>query len=131
MQLKKFPYLLRYVPDRYKTQQVCDKAFFYIPHRHKMMTLSDDPFSMRYVPDQYETQQMCDKAVDDCLAALKFVPDWFVTSKIMKYFLLVCTQKKFYSTLILIRLLAWHIEYEKCKELKNYKSRINASSVAF
>ena len=24
---------------------------------------------------------MCDKAVDDCLAALKFVPDWFVTSK--------------------------------------------------
>ena len=27
---------------------------------------------------------MCDKAVDDCLAALKFVPDWFVTSKVIK-----------------------------------------------
>ena len=27
---------------------------------------------------------MCDKAVDDCLAALKFVPDWFVTSKMIK-----------------------------------------------
>ena len=27
---------------------------------------------------------MCDKAVDDCLAALKFIPDWFVTSKIIK-----------------------------------------------
>ena len=27
---------------------------------------------------------MCDKAADDCLAALKFVPDWFVTSKLIK-----------------------------------------------
>ena len=26
---------------------------------------------------------MCYKAVDDCLAALKFVPDWFVTSKMI------------------------------------------------
>ena len=27
---------------------------------------------------------MCDEAVDDCLAALKFIPDWFVTSKMIK-----------------------------------------------
>ena len=27
---------------------------------------------------------MCDKAVDNCLAALKLVPDWFVTSKMIK-----------------------------------------------
>ena len=27
---------------------------------------------------------MCDKAVDDYLAAVKFVPDWFVTSKMIK-----------------------------------------------
>ena len=27
---------------------------------------------------------MCYKAVDDCLAALKFVSGWFVTSKIIK-----------------------------------------------
>ena len=27
---------------------------------------------------------MCDKAVDNSLAALKLVPDWFVTSKIIK-----------------------------------------------
>ena len=27
---------------------------------------------------------MCDKAADDCLAALKFVPDWFVRSKLIK-----------------------------------------------
>ena len=27
---------------------------------------------------------MCDEAVDDCLAALKFIPDWFVTSNILE-----------------------------------------------
>ena len=27
---------------------------------------------------------MCDKAVDNFLSALKFVPDWFVTSKMIK-----------------------------------------------
>ena len=27
---------------------------------------------------------MCDEAVDDCLAGLKFVPDWFVTNKMIK-----------------------------------------------
>ena len=27
---------------------------------------------------------MCYEAVDDCLAALKFIPDWFVTSKMIK-----------------------------------------------
>ena len=41
-------------------------------------------FQWRYVPDQYKTQQMCDEAVDDCLVALKFAPDWFVTSKMIK-----------------------------------------------
>ena len=41
------------------------------------------PFSLRYIPDQ-QTQQMCDKAVDDYLAALTFVPDWFVTNKMIK-----------------------------------------------
>ena len=27
---------------------------------------------------------MCDKAIDDCLAALKFASDWFVTSIMIK-----------------------------------------------
>ena len=29
---------------------------------------------------------MCDETVDHCLAALKFVPDWFVTSKMLEKF---------------------------------------------
>ena len=27
---------------------------------------------------------MCDKAADDSLAALKFIPDWFVTNKMLE-----------------------------------------------
>ena len=46
--------------------------------------ISDDPFWMRYVPDQYKRQQIFDKAVDDSLAVLKFVPDCFVSSKMIK-----------------------------------------------
>ena len=34
---------------------------------------------------------MCDKAVDDSLAALKFIPDWFVVSKMVQNFTLLCT----------------------------------------
>ena len=100
---------------------------------------------------------MCDKAVDDCLAALKFVPDWFVTSKMIKilftalyayenilYFnedsgnvTFCCNGMSILSidlnnvnfndtnydeddpnTIILIRLLAWHIKFKKGKALK-------------
>ena len=46
--------------------------------------ICEDPFSIRYVPDEYKTHQMCDKAVDSCLAALKFLSDWFVGSKVIK-----------------------------------------------
>ena len=27
---------------------------------------------------------MCDKAVDNCLATLKLIPDWFVSIKVIK-----------------------------------------------
>ena len=38
------------------------------------------------MPNRYKTLKTCDEAVDDCLAALKFIPDWFVTSKILEMF---------------------------------------------
>ena len=31
-------------------------------------------------------QKICDEAIENCLAALKFIPDWFVTSKMLKRF---------------------------------------------
>ena len=51
---------------------MCDKA------------VSEDPFHLKYGFDRYKTQGMCDTAVDDFLPALKLVPDWFVTGKIIK-----------------------------------------------
>ena len=45
---------------------------------------SEDPFFIVYCPDKYKTQRMCDETVDDSLAALKLIPDWFVTSKMIK-----------------------------------------------
>ena len=41
---------------------------------------------LKYCPDKYNIQKMCYKAVDSYLLALKFVPDWFVTSKMIKKF---------------------------------------------
>ena len=52
----------------------------------KTLLCYKDPFMLIYCPDRYKTQKMCDKAVDDCLAAVKFIPDWFVTSKMLKKF---------------------------------------------
>ena len=45
------------------------------------------------------TQQMCGEVVDDYLAALKLVPDWFATSKTIKN---LCTQMIIYSVLMKI-----------------------------
>ena len=39
---------------------------------------------MIYCPYKYITQEMCDEAVDDSLATLKLISNWFVTSKIFK-----------------------------------------------
>ena len=47
------------IPEQYKTQEI-------------------------YCPDKYITQRMCNEAVDYSLAASKFSPDWFVTSKMIK-----------------------------------------------
>ena len=46
--------------------------------------VSEDPFLIIYCPDKFKIQRMCDEAVDDFLAALKLISDWFVTSKIIK-----------------------------------------------
>ena len=61
-----------YISDQNKSQEICD------------IIISEHPFSMSYFPDKYRFQQMCDEAVDNCLAALKFVLDLFVASKMIK-----------------------------------------------
>ena len=46
--------------------------------------VSEDTFLIVYCPDKYKSQRMCDEAVGNCLAAFKFIPDWFVTCKILE-----------------------------------------------
>ena len=132
----------------------------------------EDPFLLVYYSDKYKTQRMCDEAVDDSLAllaALKLIPDWFVTTKMIKeHFTALYTDEIILcfnedpltvlfscnemgipnidlndinldnnfdeddpDTTILIRHLAWHIKFEKHKELKKDKLRINTNSVAY
>ena len=87
---------------------------------------------------------MCDEALDDFLPTLNFVPDWFVTRKIIKklftdlhadeiilYFdadfgnvVFNCHEMDINfdeddsGTIILVRVLAWYSKFEKCQALK-------------
>ena len=91
-------FYIKFVPDCYKTQEICDKAvnrcflpFIHIHDWYKTeekchSNISEDPFSIMSCPYKYKTQRMCDDVVDDCLAAWKFVSDWFVTSKMLEKF---------------------------------------------
>ena len=65
--LEKCPYYLKFVPDKYKTQMMCEKTF-------------EKPWSLllKYAPDNFKTQEACDKTVRDYPSYLQFVPDWFV-----------------------------------------------------
>ena len=112
--------------------------------------------------------RICDEAVGDSLAALKLIPDWFVTSKMIRELFTAlyadenilcfnedsgnvvfsCNEMVILNiarnninrdnnfdeddldTIILIKLLAWHIKFGKRKALKKNKGRINANSVA-
>lgn len=47
------------IPDRYVTQEFCDKV------------VSEDPFMLKYCHDKYKTQKMCDNVAASCLIALK------------------------------------------------------------
>ena len=46
--------------------------------------VSKESLRLKYCLDRYKTHEMCDNVVDTCMPALKLVPDWFVTSKIIK-----------------------------------------------
>ena len=46
--------------------------------------ISKNPFMLKYFPDKHLTQKMCNEAVDGSVPTLNFVPEWFVTSKMIK-----------------------------------------------
>ena len=66
-----FVFVFHSVHDLYKTQEICDRV------------VSEESFMIIYCPYRYKTQNMCNKAAADCLKALKLIPDWFVTSKML------------------------------------------------
>ena len=51
--IKKLPFLIRYVPDQYKTQQMCDQAIL------------KNGGTLKSVPDYCKNQEMCNKTVDN------------------------------------------------------------------
>ena len=50
--------MLRFFPDWYKNQKMCDK------------TVSNYIHAVEFVPDCYKTQKICGKAVDICPSAM-------------------------------------------------------------
>ena len=70
IQLKKLCYLLVYVLDQYKTQQMCDK------------TILENGETLNFAPDCYKNQEMCNKAFDIYPQALDFLPEYYKTQKI-------------------------------------------------
>ena len=75
-------FVLDFILNQYKTQERCGRV------------VSEESFLIVYCPDKHLTQSMCDEAVDDPLAALRLIPYWFVTSRMIKklYFAL-CTDE--------------------------------------
>ena len=47
--------ILQFVPDRYKSKEMCDKI------------ISENSFGLKYCPDKYITKKICDEAADDFL----------------------------------------------------------------
>ena len=89
------PSTIQFVPECYKTQEMCHKAlknifriWFYECNAQEMCekVISENPVLIVYWPDKYKTQRTCDEAVDDCLAALRFIPDCFFTNKMLEKF---------------------------------------------
>ena len=73
----------------------------------------EDPFLIVYCPDNYIIQKMCNEAVDDSVAVLKLIPDWFVSSKMIKKLLTTLYgDKNIYSTLVKVLVMPYLIVME-------------------
>ena len=76
--VKKLPFVIRYLPDRFKTQEMCDEAILengvtlksvlYCYKNQKMCNKTVDNYAHAsgHVPDCYKIQQICNKAVYTC-----------------------------------------------------------------
>ena len=95
--MRKCPWFLEHVPDKLKTQKMCEKAVeeygswllryvLYDPRfcRVYEKEVEEYPRSLEYVPDNLKTQEMCKKAMHNRPATCFFIPDRFKTQKMRK-----------------------------------------------
>ena len=61
------PWILKLVPDKYKTRETDIKV------------VDADPGQLEFVTNYLKTKEMCERAVGDYPWVLKFVPDKFKT----------------------------------------------------
>ena len=87
--LSEVPHFVNYIPDNFKTQEMCDKAVRWthsynknIPDRfitQKMCNIWVNQYTgnIQYVPQRFITQKMCDDAtrVDRCTTSMRYIPD--------------------------------------------------------
>ena len=92
--LKNLSIFLQYNLFLHKIQKNCNKPtkmydakILHLSYKIQEMydsVVSENSSMIVYCSNRNKTQRMCDESVDDCLEALKFVPDWFVTSKMLE-----------------------------------------------
>ena len=152
------PFTIRFVLDQNKTQEMSNKSvnpcfsvFHSVLGQYKAQKMCDravyeNPYIPIYFPNRYKTQKYCDEDAGNCLAASKFIPDRFFTSKTLEKFhdalfanddipsfgemdiLCVNLDKTNLDddnnldeddpdTIIHVRLLAWHNKFGKRKTL--------------
>ena len=63
-------------------------------------------FVFDFFPDQYKTQEMCET---QSLAALKLIPDWFSTSKMIKELFTALFTDEICSTLMKILVMSYFL----------------------
>ena len=69
--VKKLRYLLRYVPDQYKNQLVCNNVIL------------ENGVTLKSVSDCYKNKKMCNQTIDNYPHALEFVSECYKTQKFM------------------------------------------------
>ena len=76
---------------------MCDKAvntcflyFILFPINTRLKKcvteLFPEIFYANIFPDRYKTKKMWEDAVEDCLATLKLIPDWFLINEMLEKF---------------------------------------------
>ena len=115
--VKKSPYLLTYVPDQYKTQQMQE-------------LIIENHGTLKSVPDSSKNQEMCNEAVDTYYSIIKFVPECFMTQEYVinqltddfLYFILFLINKKLKKYVIelllkILFLMVYCLDKYKTKEM--------------